>query len=160
MFGAAFASGLHIFGVAVALASVTWRGVALLRASDADSDGAVVQRASDQALRADNIWGVSALMMWGSGLMRAFGGLEKGALFYEHNGLFFVKLGALALMMCVELVPMVVLLRWRLRRRRQPSFQDPVWARRLAFISFAEAAVVIGVLFLAPFMARGAWMLS
>ncbi len=153
MIAGALASGIHVFGITVALSTVLWRGVALRHVADGRPE------ALASALRADNIWGFSALLMWGSGLWRAFGGLEKGITFYEHNGLFFIKLGVLAVMMLLESVPMLSLIRWRLRRADAVDFDVDI-ARRLSAVSLAEASLIVLVIFVAPFMARGAWMLS
>ena len=46
---------------------------------------------------ADNFWGLAALLWIGTGLMRAFGGLEKGTSYYLHNPMFWVKMALFGL---------------------------------------------------------------
>ncbi|WP_048911058.1 DUF2214 family protein, partial [Burkholderia mallei] len=53
----------------------------------------------------DAIWGVSALVLIMTGIVRAFGGFEKGGDYYLHAPLFHLKMGALALILVLELVP-------------------------------------------------------
>jgi len=43
---------------------------------------------------ADNWWGIAALLWIVTGLLRAFGGLEKGTEYYLNNWLFLVKMGS------------------------------------------------------------------
>jgi putative membrane protein len=45
-----------------------------------------------RVLLADNIWGVSALILLVTGGMRAFGGYEKGTDYYLHQPLFHLKM--------------------------------------------------------------------
>src|SRR5438477_88488 len=70
----AIVSALHVLAVALGLASVTLRGRALKRPLD---DGGLAR-----LFAADNLWGVAALLLVATGLLRAFGGLEKGSAFY------------------------------------------------------------------------------
>src|SRR4030095_10077323 len=45
-----------------------------------------------EVFKADNIWGLAALLWIATGLWRAFGGLEKGSHYYLHSNNFFLKM--------------------------------------------------------------------
>ncbi len=76
----AVVSALHVLALAIGLPSVVFRG----RALKGTLDAAGLRR----LFAADNAWGLAALLWIGTGLLRAFGGLEKGAQFYLHSRLF------------------------------------------------------------------------
>jgi len=44
---------------------------------------------------------------------RVLAGLDKETDFYVHNGLFWVKMGLLAVLLALETRPMVTFVRWR-----------------------------------------------
>lgn len=48
---------------------------------------------------ADMWWGIAALLWLSTGLVRAFGGLEKGTVYYLHNHLFWAKMAMLGLIL-------------------------------------------------------------
>src|SRR5262249_1343472 len=102
---AAVVSSLHVLSLALGLPAVTPRGRALPRVLD------------DAGLRrvfaSDNVWGVAALLWLVTGLLRTFGGLEKGGAFYLHSTLFWVKMGLFVAVVLLEIVPMVTFIRWR-----------------------------------------------
>lgn len=103
---------------------------------------------------ADTWWGVAAILWVATGLARAFGGLEKGTLYYLHNRLFWLKMVLLGLILALEVRPMLTLLRWRreLARGAQPNTSA---APRLARVSFLQAALVGLMVLAATAMARG-----
>ena len=77
--------------------------------------------------------------------------------FYWHNGLFWVKLALFGLVFALELTPMMTFLRVRSARRRGealPRFSVPTFRR----INSVEVALVVTIVFVAAFMARGAWL--
>lgn len=155
MVAASLASAVHVFGVALALGSIYLRARALFDVAGGDR-GAVAR-----AFAADNAWGLSALLLIASGLLRAFAGLEKGTYFYTHNYGFHLKLALFAAVLLLELAPMVTLLRWRIALRRGGRLDDvvsPARAGRFARVSLAELGLVIATVAVAPFMSRGAWM--
>src|SRR5690242_18037165 len=67
---------------------------------------------------ADNFWGLAAGLWIGTGLVRAFGGLEKGTAYYLHDRVFYVKMGLLVVVLLLEIWPMTTLIRWRVSLRR------------------------------------------
>jgi putative membrane protein len=87
-------------------------------------------------------------------LLRAFGGLEKGTAFYLGSSAFWLKMTFFALILLLEIRPMVTFIRWRagLRRGRRP---DVAGARGLYLINHVEMALVVLMVFTAAFMARG-----
>jgi putative membrane protein len=97
---------------------------------------------------------VAALIWISSGLVRAFGGFEKGSAYYLHNHVFWTKMGLLGAILILEVSPMLTLIRWRIQRRRgqQP---DAGMAPRLAAISVVQAVLVFLMVLAATAMARG-----
>jgi putative membrane protein len=148
---AALASTLHIAGISVTLGATFVRARLLARPLD------------DQRLRrvfaADSASGAGAMFIIGSGLWRALGGMEKAWAFYRDNGFFWVKMALLALVLLLELVPMVTLIRWRVAQGRGVAI-DTRGAGRLQRISDIEVLLLFAILFVAPLMARGAWLLG
>ena len=81
-------------------------------------------------------------------------GLEKDTGYYFQNHLFLTKMALLVLILVLEVWPMITLIKWR---RRVTAGEPPVTntARALARISFAQAGLVVLMVFLAAAMARG-----
>lgn len=50
---------------------------------------------------ADNWWGLAALVWIGTGVIRAFGGFEKGSFYYLHNHFFWMKMTLLAVIIAL-----------------------------------------------------------
>lgn len=142
---AAVLSALHLIALAIGAPAIVFRG----RALKGPMDDAHVARAT----AADNFWGVAGLLWIATGLMRAFGGFEKGALFYLHDPLFHLKLGLVALLLLLEISPAVTLVRWRLARARGTA-PDTSGARTLFVINHVQVAIVGLLVFVAAFMAR------
>jgi putative membrane protein len=103
---------------------------------------------------ADGWWGIAAIVWIITGILRLVGRLEKGANYYFQNDLFLAKMGLLALILLLELAPMVTLIRWRLRRARGAAINTH-WARRLAAVSYLQAALIVLMVVAATGMARG-----
>ncbi len=105
---------------------------------------------------ADNMYGLAALLWIGTGLWRAFGGLEKGTEFYLDSTAFWVKMGLFGAVFACEIYPMVVLVRWRMQLRKG---LEPVVAPAAAirWLSLAELALLSAMVAVAVLMARGAW---
>jgi putative membrane protein len=138
----AIVSSLHVLALALGLPAVFLRGRAL------NGDG--VRR----LLAADSVWGLAALLWIVTGLLRAFGGLEKGTGFYLQSRLFWVKMALFASVLLLEIRPMVTFIRWRARLARGQSV-DTSSARSLYTINHVELAIVVLLVFVASFMARG-----
>ncbi|WP_083237260.1 MULTISPECIES: DUF2214 family protein [Burkholderia] len=142
-------AAVHLIAFGFALTSIAARNRALRRVA------ASAQRADlPGVFSADAIWGICALVLIATGAVRAFGGFEKGGDFYLHAPLFHLKMGALALILVLELIPMVGLIRWRLTLRRG-LMPDLGRARAYARIGHVQAVLMIVMVFAAAGMARG-----
>jgi putative membrane protein len=144
----ALLSAVHVLTLALGLGAVFMRGRALARPFD--------EVQWQRLLAADNLWGAAAGLWIASGLGRVFfGGKEPS--FYWHNGFFWVKLALFGLVFALELTPMITFIRVRSARRRSaplPRFSVEAYRR----INSAELVLVVAIVFVAAFMARGAWL--
>ena len=137
---------LHLLALPLGLGAVWARGRSLRGALDA----AGLKR----VFLADTLWGVAALLWIGTGVARAFGGLEKGTAYYVQQPMFHAKMGLLILILALEVWPMVTLIQWRvaLARGQPPSAgRAAVFAR----ISEVQALLVVLMVFAATALARG-----
>jgi putative membrane protein len=139
-------AGLHLLALGIGLGAVVVRG----RALQSELDVPRLRR----VFAADNLWGLAALLWISTGVWRFLGGVEKGTAYYLANHVFLTKMGLLALILVLELRPMITLIRWRrdVAASRSP---DTALAPRLALVSFWQAGLVIVMVFLAAAMARG-----
>jgi putative membrane protein len=142
----AVVSSLHVLALAIGLPSVWWRGRAL--------KGRLGAEGLRQLFVADSLWGIAALLWIVTGLLRAFGGLEKGTEFYLHSPLFWVKMALFACVLTLEIWPMLTFIRWRgqLRRGQAP---DTSRARTFYVLNHVEMGIVVVMVFVASLMARG-----
>jgi len=108
----------------------------------------------NEVFKADNLWGLAAFLWIATGLWRTFGGLEKGSYYYLHSNTFIAKMTLFLLVFIIEIKPMVTLIRWRNRRRKNETI-DFSSARLLARLSHIELGLVAIIVFLATAMARG-----
>jgi len=140
-------AAVHLLAFALGLWAVLTRGTALRRlAGGADAVRSV--------LVADNVWGLSALVLLVTGGMRAFAGYEKGSDYYLHQPLFHLKMTLLLLILLLELVPMIALIKWRMALGKGAAI-DASRAGRLARISHIEALLLMLMMIAATGMARG-----
>jgi putative membrane protein len=139
-------AAVHLLGLGIGLGSVWARGLALR--------GELNPAGLRRVFYADNWWGISALLLIGTGLARAFGGLEKGSAYYLHNHLFLTKMALLGLILALEIRPMLSLIRWRMQVRRgeQPDTRQ---GSRLAGTSALQAILLVLMVLAATGMARG-----
>jgi putative membrane protein len=141
-----FLAGLHLLGLGIGLGAVWARGRLLTSRLDAVGLRSV--------FLADNFWGLAAGLWIGTGLWRLLAGLEKDTASYFHNHMFLGKMAFFAIILGLEVWPMITLIGWRRRvaRGEQP---DTSAAALLARISFAQTGIVVLMVFLAVAMARG-----
>ena len=142
----AIVAALHFLALGIGLPSVYLRGRALKGRLDAEG--------LRRLFAADNVWGVAAALWIATGLLRAFGGLEKGTGFYLASRLFWLKLDLFLLVFVLEIWPMLTFIRWR-RQRRRGEMPDTSRARALYVLTHIEMALVVVIVFVATFMARG-----
>lgn len=143
---AAIVSALHLLALALGLPSVFLRGRALKGLLDRDG----LQR----LFAADTVWGVAAALWLATGLLRAFAGLEKGTAFYLASHLFWLKMALFVVIVLLEIRPMLTLMRWRAAVRGGGT--PDTWAARALYrLNHVELALVVVMVFVASFMARG-----
>ncbi len=139
-------SALHLLALAIGLPGVFLRGRAL--------KGPLDETGLRRLFAADTVWGVAAGLWIVTGLLRAFGGLEKGGQFYLSSPMFGLKMALLVLVLLLEVWPMVTFIRWRIARSRGHSpHKAPV--RTLYLINQLELGIVVVMVFVASLMARG-----
>lgn len=139
-------SALHLLALAIGLPSVFLRGRALA--------GPLDEQGLKRLFAADTLWGLAAALWITTGLMRAFGGLEKGSAFYLSSPLFGVKMALLVAVLLLEIWPMVTFIRWRIARGRGlPPHKAPIG--RLYLVNLLQMGIVVVMVFVAAFMARG-----
>jgi putative membrane protein len=142
----ALASAIHLGSLAGAVACLFLR----LRALEGPFDGPGLKR----VFAADNAYGLLAATWIGSGIWRAFGGLEKGTDYYLQNHLFWGKVLLVVATVGLEILPVVTFIGWRVRTGRG----EPVDTARVPLlrkIHWAELGAVALVIPLASLMARG-----
>ncbi|MFX1672798.1 DUF2214 family protein [Paraburkholderia sp. A2WS-5] len=139
-------AAIHLLAFGLALASILRRTRGLRRCTSTE--------ALPQIFSADNGWDISAVLLIVTGAMRAFGGFEKGADYYLHEPLFHVKMGALVLILLLEIAPMMALLRWRLAVRRG-DVPDLTGAQKYARIGAWQTVLLVVMVIAATGMARG-----
>jgi putative membrane protein len=142
----AVVAALHYLALALGLPSVFMRGRAL--------KGPLDREGLRRLFAADTVWGVAALLWVVTGLLRAFGGLEKGSAFYMASRLFWLKLALFLLVVVLEVWPMITFIRWR-RAMGAGRLPDTSAARALFHLNHVELALVVAIVFIASFMARG-----
>ncbi|RQH09614.1 DUF2214 family protein [Paraburkholderia dinghuensis] len=139
-------ASVHLLAFGFALASILRRSRGLRRCTSTEDLPVIFS--------ADNGWGLSALVLIVTGVMRAFGGFEKGASYYFHEPFFHVKMAAFVLILLLEIAPMMALLRWRLAVRRG-DVPDLTGAPKYARIGAWQTVLLIVMVFAASGMARG-----
>ncbi|WP_064116797.1 DUF2214 family protein [Pseudomonas fluorescens] len=140
-------AAVHLLAFALAFWAVLTRGTAFSRLAAGTGE-------AGRVLLADNIWGISALILLVTGGMRAFGGYEKGTDYYLHQPLFHLKMTLFVLILLVELAPMITLIKWRIalgRGRTLDTGRTKLYAR----ISHFEALLMVLMVIAATGMARG-----
>ena len=73
-------ASFHLLALGIGLAAAWTRGRAL--------QGQLDQAGFQRIFLADTFWGVAALLWIATGLMRAFGGIEKGTDYYLQSNAF------------------------------------------------------------------------
>jgi putative membrane protein len=139
-------AAIHLMALAIGVAGILGRAVALR--------GDLTGRDLHRVFVSDGLWGLAALLWISTGLVRALGGFEKGWGYYAGNSWFWHKMGLLALILLLELWPMVTLVRWRIGARRGAPI-DVRRATLLSRISMVQAILVVLMVLAATAMARG-----
>ena len=148
MWSSAIVAALHYLALAIGLPAVFLRGRAL--------KGTLDDAGFRRLFAADTAWGVAAALWVVTGLLRAFGGLEKGSAYYLQSHLFYVKMGLFLAIVALEIRPMLTLMRWRQARRRG-SRVDTSQAPALLQVNHIQLGLAVVMVFVASAMARGLW---
>jgi len=148
----ALLSALHVLALGIGLGAVFARGRGLR--------GVAAGRMElvKTVLFADALWGIAAGLWLLTGLLRAFGGVEKSTGFYLFNVFFWIKMALFAAVFALEVVPMTTFLGWRsaIKRGAPP---DTRTISKLIRVNDAETAIVVIIPFVAAAMARGLWLI-
>jgi putative membrane protein len=136
----------HLLGLVFGVTVLVLRAQALARAERADQLKPVFLW--------DNLYAGVAFVWIGSGLLRAFGGFEKGADYYLSNHVFWTKLLFLAVVLGAEGVLVVRFIRWRIAVKRGTpiAFEKKPALLRLHWV---ELWSIAGMVTMAVLMARG-----
>lgn len=137
----------HLLALGIGLGAVWGRSRAL---RGTVLDNVAIRR----ALAADAWWGMAALLWLGTGVWRAFGGLEKGTSYYLANTAFHAKMGLFLLVLLLEIRPMLTLMRWR-RALARGTRLDTEGARTISRLSAVQALLIVAIVLAATAMARG-----
>ncbi|MBL7951477.1 MAG: DUF2214 family protein [Flavobacteriales bacterium] len=136
----------HLLGLAIGLAAVYARWRALRQAKEQKDIAAV--------LHADSWYGLAALIWIGTGLMRAFGGLEKGTAHYLGDHWFIGKMTLFLIVLCLEIKPMSTFMGWRAARGKTTPI-DLSGTGTLATLTLLQLPLLVLMVFMAAAMARG-----
>jgi putative membrane protein len=142
----AIVAAFHYLALAIGLPAVFLRGRALKQLPDRD--------AFIRLFIADSAWGLAAVLWIVTGTARAFGALEKGTAYYMQSRLFWVKMALFITVFVLEIGPMLTFLRWRKSVKNHQTI-DLTPVPGLLFVNHAEVAIVVLIVFVASFMARG-----
>ena len=148
MWSSAFVAALHYLALAIGLPAVFLRGRAL--------KGVLDDAGLRRLFAADSAWGAAAALWVATGLLRAFGGLEKGSSFYLQSPLFYVKMALFLAVVALEVWPMITFIAWRKGHRRGARL-DTSQAPALFRVTHIQLALTVVMVFVASAMARGLW---
>ena len=142
-----FLAAIHLLAFALGFWAVLTRGTALRRLCAGAGEARSV-------LVADNLWGISAVILLVTGGVRAFGGYEKGTDYYLHQPLFHLKMTLFIFILLLEIAPMVALIKWRIALGRGVAI-DTGRATLFSRISHIDALLLVLMVVAATGMARG-----
>jgi uncharacterized membrane protein len=150
---------LHLVALGIGMWAVFARGEALKHAARELPAPDALRR----AFRADNHWGVAAVLWLGTGIWRYLGATEKTTDYYNANHVFLTKMALFLLVIVLEVWPARTLMRWRRALRLEGGPQpggvattlDAAVARKIATISYVQGAIVTVMILTAVAMARG-----
>jgi putative membrane protein len=142
-----FLAAAHLLALGMGLGAVYARGRLI---GAAPLDGPALRR----VFNADAWWGVAAVVWISTGLWRLFAGTEQPAAYYLANHTFYAKMTLLGVILVLEVWPMVTLIRWRVALA-QGQVPDTGPARKIGFVSYLQAGLVVLMVLAATAMARG-----
>jgi len=143
-------AGFHLLALGVGLFAVVYRATALREL--------VTESSLKRAFKFDSLWGIAAGIWIVTGVWRLLASIEKPASYYFGNSLFQSKMGALVLILILEIWPMITLIRWRMQLRKgmaPAAIAAPETVKRIAILSHIQATLIVIMVFAAAGMARG-----
>jgi putative membrane protein len=151
MSSAVFAA-LHSLALAIGLGAVFMRGRFLGQLGEVGARDFKF----DKLFFADNLWALAAFMWITTGLMRAFGGLEKGSAWYLQNHMFYLKMALFFVIFLLEIFPMLTFIGWRIRLKRGLAIDvQPPLLKTLRRFNHLQLILIFVIPFVASMMARG-----
>ncbi len=93
----------------------------------------------------DAIYGISAILVLVTGLLRWFMVDPKGADFFTHNHLFHVKVTLFIIIVILSIFPTLRILKWKKRAKAEPNFEPSTKdvKKQLMFIRIELLLIVI-----------------
>lgn len=142
-------ASLHLVALGIGVGAIWIRARALR--------GRLERGGLSRAFAADAWWGVAALLWLTTGLWRLLAATEKPTAYYLANHAFLTKMGLFALILLLEIGPMVTLIRWR-RARAASVLNIPALTRRahrIVVISYIQLTLLLAMVVAAAMAARG-----
>jgi len=104
----------------------------------------------------DAIYGISAILVLVTGLLRWFIVDPKGADFFTHNHMFHVKVTLFIIMAILSIFPTIRIMKWRKKAKSEPNFEPSTKdvKKQLMFIRI-ELLLIVVIPLLAVMVARG-----
>lgn len=137
----------HYLALAIGFCAVIVRGIRLRESLN--------NNLIKPILIADNFWGLAAILWLSTGILRAFGGFEKGASYYLQNNWFWIKITLFTLIFILELVPMITFIKWRIKNKSLLNTSDFKLIKKILIINHIEASLTLIIPIFAVLMARG-----
>lgn len=113
-------------------------------------NAAVVERLG----KIDMVYGISAGLVLATGLARVFLG-SKGAAWYAHNPLLYLKLAMFLVMGLISIKPTLMFVRWRRALRANGALPDAVEVKKARRLVMVQAHILPFIPLVAVFLARG-----
>ena len=108
----------------------------------------------ERLAKIDMVYGISAGVVLLTGLARVFLGM-KGAAWYGHNPLLYVKVGLFLAIGIISILPTLAFIRWRRALRANGSLPATDEVGRVRKLVMAQAHIIPIVPLAAVFLARG-----
>ncbi|WP_457282368.1 DUF2214 family protein [Polaromonas sp. P5_D5] len=113
-------------------------------------NAAVIERLG----KIDMVYGISAGAVFLTGLARVFLG-SKGAAWYAHNPLLYVKLVMFLAIGLISIKPTMMFLRWRRELRASGALPDALEVKQARRLVMVQAHILPFIPLAAVFLARG-----
>ena len=108
----------------------------------------------DRLVTVDRIYGIAALAVLATGALRVYLG-SKGAGWYLHNWLLYVKLALFVAAALLSITPTLRFARWQKALRAGGALPDAEEVRKMRKLVMAQAHIIPLIPLAAVFMARG-----